>query len=153
MRLRLFQTFILLLIGFPRLSMAFDDLSKQWTVDLLFHYARTERSTLVNSENFLSRQGAMLQMRYENPIDLFWNWYIGGDISFTRYEASSSVTVTPAERNPWQLYLGTAFQLGTRKNFEIFFGAGGSSWGTDRGNNNRVVEDLGNKDQMDFYDQ
>ena len=127
MRLRLCQTFILLFVGLPSSVLAFDDLSNQWTVDLLFHYARTERATLLTSENFLSRQGAMLQLRYEDPIDLFWHWYIGGDISFARYEASASISVHPEDRNPWQLYVGTGWQLGAMKNFEIFLGAGGSS--------------------------
>ena len=126
MFLRIFFALFLTLSFSPTLW-AFDDLSNQWTVDLLYHYSRTERATLLTSENILSRQGGMLQFEYEDSFDLFWSWYIGGDFTFANYEASASTTVTPAQRSPWQLYTGTSFQIGARKNFEIFFGLGGSS--------------------------
>lgn len=108
-------------------SYAFDDLREVWNVDILYHYARTERSTLINSNIFQSRQGAMLQFEYEDQIDLFWRWYLGGDLTFAVYEAAASRSFSPREHMPWQLFLGTGFQLGPLKTFELFFGAGGSS--------------------------
>ncbi|MCJ8277839.1 MAG: hypothetical protein MJK18_13435, partial [Bdellovibrionales bacterium] len=75
----------------------------------------------------ISRQGAMIQFENEEPIHLFWRWYWGGDLTFARYEASGSVLVTPIDRMPWQLYAGTGWQFGARKNFEVYIGAGASS--------------------------
>lgn len=119
-------TFILLIFT-PQSSFAFDDLESQWTLDILYHYTRIERSTLVNTDNFLSRQGGMLQFEYEQQIDIFWRWYIGGDVAAAVYEAAAQTRVDPEFQWPWQLYVGTGFQLGALKTFEIFFGAGGSS--------------------------
>lgn len=69
----------------------------------------------------------MIQFEYEDEIDLFWRWYAGGDVTFAIYEVSASTSFTPREQIPWQLFLGTGFQLGDLKSVEIFFGLGGSS--------------------------
>ncbi|MEM7647465.1 MAG: hypothetical protein AAF203_11185 [Pseudomonadota bacterium] len=121
------KTLVLLVVLCGSPAQAFDDLQHQWTLDILYHYTRIERSTLFNTDSFLSRQGAMLQFEYEEQIDLFWRWYAGGDLTFARYESSANTSFSPRDRFPWQLYIGTGFQLGTLKNFEILFGLGGSS--------------------------
>lgn len=121
-----FTTLVLLLL-IPQSAFSFDDLDSNWTLDLLYHYSRMERSTLINTDNFLSRQGAMLQFEYEEQIDIFWRWYTGGDLTFARYEAAATTSFTPREQFPWQLFIGTGFQLGALKTFEAFFGLGGSS--------------------------
>lgn len=107
--------------------MAFDDLRKAWTVDVMYHYARIERATLFNADSFQSRQGAMIQVEYDEPIDLFWRWYAGGDLTYAIYEAAASRFFSPRDQMPWQIYLGTGFQLGALKSFEAFFGLGASS--------------------------
>jgi hypothetical protein len=126
MRLIALNTLVLLFL-FPVSSKAFDDLRGVWTVDFLYHYARIERSTLLNADSFQSRQGGMIQFEYEDQIDLFWRWYIGGDFTYAIHEAAASRTFSPREQIPWQLYMGTGFQLGALKSFEGFFGFGGSS--------------------------
>ncbi len=118
---------LILLLCFGQQSQAFDDLKNVWNFDLLYHYARIERTTLLQTDNFQSRQGVMLQFQYEDQIDLFWRWYFGGDVTFARYEAASTVSFTPRNQIPAQLYLGTGLQLGDLKSFEIFGGLGGST--------------------------
>ncbi len=108
-------------------AQAFDDLRQVWNVDLLYHYARLERSTLTQSDNFQSRQGVMLQWEYEDQLNLFWRWYIGGDLTFAQFESAPRVTFSPRQQLPAQIYLGTGWQLGTLKSFEIFGGLGGST--------------------------
>lgn len=110
-----------------QVSQAFDDLREVWNLDLLYHYSRIERSTLLQTDNFQSRQGAMLQFEYEDQIDLFWRWYFGGDVTFARYEAAPTAIFSPRNQYPAQVYLGTGFQLGDLKSFEIFGGLGGST--------------------------
>lgn len=123
------QRFCIFLMGLflPIVASGFDDTINRFNLDLLYHYSRIERSTLVQTHNFQSRQGGMLQFEYEDEIDLFWRWYVGGDFTFARYEASATTQFSPQERMPWQAYIGTGFQIGALKSWEIFFGAGGSS--------------------------
>lgn len=106
---------------------AFDDLREVWNVDFMYHYSRIERATLLNADSFQSRQGGMIQFEYEDQIDLFWRWYFGGDVTFAIHEAAASRSFSPREQIPWQLFVGTGFQVGTLKSLEFFFGVGGAS--------------------------
>jgi hypothetical protein len=123
---RVASTLVLLFV-FTNNAYAFDDLQSRFNLDVLYHYSRIERTTLFNTDSFLSRQGAMLQFEYEDHLDLFWRWYIGGDLTWAQYEAAANTTFNPHQQLPWQLYIGNGFQFGTLKNFEMFFGLGGSS--------------------------
>ena len=118
---------IVLLFLIPLQAHSFDDLREVWNVDVLYHYARIERATLLNADSFQSRQGGMIQVEYEDQIDLFWRWYAGGDFTFAIYEAAASRSFSPREQIPFQVYLGTGFQLGSLKSFEGFFGLGVSN--------------------------
>lgn len=124
---RPFSLILFLLLSSPLVTHGFDDTLNKWNIDLLYHYTRIDRSTLVQTHNFQSRQGGMLQFEYEDEIDLFWRWYLGGDITYAIYEASATTNFSPNDRMPWQLFIGTGFQLGALKSFEVFFGLGGSS--------------------------
>lgn len=126
MKLLLSSTFVLLTL-YPATLLAFDDLREVITVDFLYHYARMERSTLINTDNFQSRQGGMLQFEYEDQIDLFWRWYVGGDMTYAVFESASSRSFSPRHQLPWQVYVGTGFQLGALKSFEALIGVGASS--------------------------
>lgn len=126
MKLAWYTTFVLLLLV-PFSVFAFDDLDHDTTIDIMYHYTRIERSTLLTTENFLSRQGAMLQWEYEEPINLFWRWYTGGDLTFARYEAAATTRFSPRDQFPWQVYIGSGLQLGALKSIEVFAGLGGSS--------------------------
>ncbi len=125
--LKFFLRLTILCSLLPLPANAFDDLKQAWNVDLLYHYSRMERATLLQTDNIQSRQGIMLQFEYEDQIDLFWRWYFGGDFTFARYEAAPTVIFSPQEQFPAQIYLGTGFQLGALKSFEIFFGLGGAT--------------------------
>lgn len=124
---KIFFSTLVCTLFFSLPALSFDDLQNQWTLDVLYHYTRLERTTLFQTDSFLSRQGAMLQFEYEEQIDIFWRWYLGGDLTYAVYEASATTNFSPRNRYPWQVFIGTGFQIGTLKNFEAFFGIGGSS--------------------------
>ncbi len=126
MRIFTLKTLVWLLL-LPSPSQAFDDLREAWNLDFLYHYSRIERSTLFNADSFQSRQGGMLQFEYEDQIDLFWRWYVGGDVAYAVHEAAASRSFSPRDQIPWQLYIGTGFQFGALKSWEVFLGLGGSS--------------------------
>ena len=119
-------TFILI-ICFSNKGLALDDLKTNWNFDLLYHYSRIERATTLLTDSFLSRQVAMLQVEYSEQFDLFWRWYIGGDMTYALYEAAGTRSLDARENLPWQYYAGLAFQLGALKNIEVYFGMGNST--------------------------
>lgn len=114
----------LLIFMAPKSLLAFDAMDTQWSFDFMYHYSRIERATTTTNVNFLSRGGGMLQFEYTDNVNLFWRYYLGGDVAFAQLEAPGYVQIDPRQIVPWQGYGGIAFQVGELKSLELFLGAG-----------------------------
>lgn len=108
-------------------GLSIDDLQSGFDLDLLFHYSRIERTTTTNNINFLSRTGGMLAVQFNQPLNLFTSFYVGGDVAYSLFEAPGSNQLDPTYYVPWQGFLGFAAQTGDSRDFEISGGVGFST--------------------------
>jgi hypothetical protein len=68
-----------------------------------------------------------LAFDYTQPINLFWDWYVKGEVGYSIYEAASLTSLRSPEVIPWQLMTGFNMQFGQMKNWQVSLGIGGSS--------------------------
>ncbi|MCJ8277488.1 MAG: hypothetical protein HRT44_02175 [Bdellovibrionales bacterium] len=92
-----------------------------------YHYFRVERSTLLNSVNFLSRSGAYIEFRDLDRLSDYWDWYYDFGVGFNQFEASESNTLENPYHVPYHLGFGLLYRFGRMKSIYIIAGVEGGS--------------------------